>query len=153
MNVEVAVTIKGSKGGIWDVVTDIERASETINGIEKIEILDKPEDGLVGLKWRETRTFLGKTATEDMWITEAVEEAFYTTRAESHGSVYVSTIAISEHGAGNALSMTLECQPQSFLAKLLSFPMGVVFKSATRKALLQDLNDIKAEVERRENAI
>jgi hypothetical protein len=87
-----------------------------------------------------------------MWITESVEKAFYTTRAESHGSVYTSTIAISEQGAGNALSMTLECQPQSFLAKLLSIPMGVMFKGATRKALLQDLNDIKAAVERLESA-
>lgn len=54
MIVEGDVTINGSKAAIWTATTDIEHASATISGIENIEVLEKPENGLVGLRWRET---------------------------------------------------------------------------------------------------
>lgn len=41
--------------------------------------------GLVGLKWRETRMLFGKEATAEKWITDAVENECYKTRAESDG--------------------------------------------------------------------
>ena len=49
MIVEAQVTINGSKAAIWAAITDIENASEIISGIEKIEVLEKPANGLVGL--------------------------------------------------------------------------------------------------------
>jgi hypothetical protein len=147
MIVEVQVNIAGPKEAIWGVVTDIANASENISGIEKVEVLEQPEDGLVGLKWRETRTMFGKTATEVMWITDSAENEFYKTRAESHGSIYISTIAIAEQNGSCSLTMTFESKAQSFLAKLLCIPMGLVFKGTMKKAILKDLNDIKAVVE------
>jgi len=53
MIVEAQVTINGSKAAIWAAITNIENASETISGIENIEVLEKPANGLVGLRWRE----------------------------------------------------------------------------------------------------
>jgi len=73
MLVEAQVTINGSKAAIWAAITDIENASETISGIENIEVLEKPANGLVGLKWRETRMLFGKPATVEKWITDAAE--------------------------------------------------------------------------------
>ena len=150
MIIEAQVTIDGSKEAIWAVIADIENASESISGIEQVELLERPERGLIGLKWRETRTLFGKTATEEMWITDAAENEFYTARAASHGFIYTSTIRIAEQGGGNSLTMTLISKPQGFVAKLLSIPMGLVFKGVAKKALLQDLNDIKRVVEERE---
>jgi len=147
--VEVQVTINGSKEAIWAVITNVENAAETISGIEDVEVLKRPEDGLLGLKWRETRTLFGKTATEEMWITDAAENEYFKSAAESHGFIYLSTISISEHNGSSSLTMTHDSRPQGFLAKLLALPMGFVFKSVIRKALLQDLNDIKAAVEQR----
>src|SRR5438046_817417 len=63
MIVEAQVTINGSKAAIWAAITNIENASETISGIEKIEVVEKPANGLVGLRWRETRMLFGKPAT------------------------------------------------------------------------------------------
>src|SRR4249919_2809404 len=91
MIVEAQVTINGSKAAIWAAITDIENASKIISGIEKIEVLEKPENGLVGLKWRETRMLFGKPATVEKWITEAAENEFYTTQAEDGGFVFVTT--------------------------------------------------------------
>jgi hypothetical protein len=148
MLVEVQVTISGSKTAIWAAITDIENAAQIISGIEKIEVLEKPASGLVGLKWRETRMLFGKPATADKWITDAVENEFYKTRAESDGFVFLSTLRISGGSGGMVLTSIHDSRPQRFVARLMSIPMGLLFKGVARKALLQDLNDIKSAVER-----
>lgn len=148
MVVKVQVSIDAPKEAVWKVITDIENAQNNIIGIEKVEVLEKPADGLVGLKWTETRTLFGKTAKETMWITDARENESYRTRAQSHGSVYVTKMAVADHKGGTQLAMTFEGTPQTFGAKLMSATMGFLFKNATKKALMQDLLDIKAVVEK-----
>ena len=147
MLVEVQVTINGSRAATWAAMTDIENAAETISGIEKIEVVEKPANGLVGLKWRETRMLFGKPATAEKWITDAAENEFYKTRAESDGFVFLSTTRISESGGGITLTSSHDSQPQGIVARLMSIPMGLLFKGVAKKALLQDLNDIKTAVE------
>ena len=104
MIVQAHVTINGPRAAIWAAITDIENAAETISGIEKIEVLEKPASGLVGLKWRETRMLFGKPATADKWITDAAENEFYKTRAEDGGFVFLTTKRISEGSGGMTLS-------------------------------------------------
>ena len=147
MLVEAQVTINGSKAAIWAVITDIENASKTISGIENIEVLEKPANGLVGLKWRETRMLFGKPATVEKWITDAVENEFYKTRAEDNGFVFLSTMSISEDGGGITLASSHETRPQGILARLMSIPM-FLFKGVAKRALIQDLDDIKSAVEK-----
>jgi hypothetical protein len=91
----------------------------------------------------------GKPATAEKWITDAAENEFYKTRAESDGFVFLCTKSISESTSGITLTESHESKPQGIVAKLMSIPMGVLFKGVARKAVLQDLNDIKAAVERR----
>jgi hypothetical protein len=147
MIVEAQVTINGSKAAIWAAITNIENASDTISGIQKIEVREKPAKGLVGLRWRETRTLFGKPATAEKWITDAAENEFYRTKAESDGFVFLCTKRISEIRGGMTLTESHESRPQGIVATLLSIPMGFLFKGVARKAVLQDLNDIKAAVE------
>jgi hypothetical protein len=147
MLVEAQVTINGSKAAIWAAITNIENASTIISGIKSIEVVEKPASGLVGLKWRETRMLFGKPATVEKWIIEAAENEFYRTRAEDGGFVFLTTMRISESGGGIALISSHETKPQGFVAQLKSMPM-VLFKGVIKKAILQDLNDIKSTVER-----
>src|SRR5262245_15454832 len=149
MIVEAQVTINGSKAAIWAAISNIEKAPETISGIEKIEVLEKPANGLVGLRWRETRTLFGKPATAEKWITDAAENEFYRTRSESNGFVFLSTLRISESSGGATLTSSHDFQPQGIIARLQSIPMGLLFKGVARKAILQDLSDIKAAVEQK----
>jgi hypothetical protein len=149
MLVEVHVTIAGTRAAVWGAITDIDNAARIISGIEQIEVLDKPANGLVGLKWRETRMLFGKPATADKWITEAAENVFYKTRAESDGFVFLSTMAIAEGNGGVTLTSVHDSQPQSMGAKIMSIPMSLFFKGVAKKALLQDLNDIKVAVEQK----
>ena len=146
MVVEAQVTINGSKAAIWAAITDIENASETISGIENIEVLEKPANGLVGLRWRETRMYFGKPATVEKRITDAAENKFFRTRAESDGFEFLSSMSISESNGGVTLTSSHDSKPQGIVAKLKSIPMPL-FKGLVKKALLQDLNDIKSAVE------
>ena len=149
MLVEAQVTINGSKAAIWAAITNIESASEIISGIENIEVLEKPANGLVGLKWRETRMLFGKPATVEKWITDAAENESYKTKAEDSGFVFLTTMCISENSGGITLTSSHETKPQGIVARLLSIPMGILFKGVAKKALLQDLNDIKSAVEQK----
>jgi hypothetical protein len=146
MIVEAQVTINGSKAAIWAAITNIENASETISGIENIEVLENPASGLVGLRWRETRMYFGKPAIVEKWITDGAENEFYKTRAESDGFVFLTTNRISDSGRGITLTSAHETKPQGIVARLKSTPM-FLFKGVIKKALLQDLNDIKSAVE------
>jgi len=148
MLVEAQVTINGSKAAIWAAITNIENASETISGILNIEVLEKPANGLVGLKWGETRMLFGKPATVEKWITDAAENEFYKTRAEDGGFVFLTTKSISECSGGMTLTESHVSKPQSIVAKL-SVPMLFLFKGVVKKALLQDLHDFQAAVEQK----
>ena len=148
MLVEAQVTIHGSKAATWAAITDIEHAAEIISGIESIEVLEKPASGLVGLRWRETRMLFGKPAAVEKWITDVAEHRSYTTRAESSGFVFVTTMSLAEGNGGITVTSSHDSQPQGFVARLQTIPMGLLFKGMIRKAILQDLNDIKAAVER-----
>ena len=147
MLVEAQVPINGSRAAIWSTITAIENAPQIISGIEKIEIVEKPANGLVGLRWRETRMLFGKPATAEKWITDAAEHEFYTTRAEDNGFVFLSTFRISESSDGLTLTSSHNSTPQRLGAKLMSIPMALLFKGVARKAILQDLNDIRSAVE------
>lgn len=149
MIVEAQVTLNGSKAATWSAIADIENAAEIISGIESIEVVEKPALGLVGLRWRETRMLFGKAATVEKRITDAVENESYKTRAESDGFIFLSTIRISEGAGGITLTSIHDSQPQGIASKLMSIPMALLFKGVAKKALLQDLIDIKAAVERK----
>ena len=146
MLVEVQVTIDGSRSAVWKTITDIENAAAIISGIEKIEIIEKPANGLVGLKWKETRMYFGKPAAVEILITEAVENEYYNTKAESDGYLFLSTMSISESSNGTTLTSTHDYKLQSFTAKIKSISM-FLFKGMIKKMLQKDLNDIKSAVE------
>ena len=147
MKVRAEVEINASKEAIWNVISDIDKATERISAIEEVKVLHRPESGLVGLKWEETRLMFGKSAKEVMWIEEAVENSHYQTRAESHGAVYISGMRIEEAGDASKLIMEFEGEPQTTGARIMATLTGWLFKGATVKAIQQDLEDIKAHIE------
>jgi len=83
-----------------------------------------------------------------MWITDVKENEFYKTRAESHGALYTTTLVISEQDGRSRLTMKFDSVAQTFGAKIMAALAGRIFKNATKKALQQDLIDIKAAVEK-----
>lgn len=90
----------------------------------------------------------GKPATVEKWITDAAESEFYKTRAEDGGFVFLTTMRISESSVGMTLTSTHETKPEGIVASLKSMPM-FLFKGVIKKAILQDLTDIKSAVEKK----
>jgi uncharacterized membrane protein len=148
MLVEAHVTINGSKSAIWSAITDIQNAPRIIKGIHSIEVVERPAHGLVGLRWRETRTLFGKPATAEKWITEAADEQFYKTRAADQGFVFLTTMSLSDTPGGVTLTSSHDSVPQGVVARIMSILMALFFKGVATKAIQQDLDDIKAAVER-----
>ena len=147
MKAKAQVQIKASKEKVWRVITDFDGCVVRISAIDKIEVLNRPSDTLIGFKWRETRTMFGKTATETMTITEAVDNQYYATRAENHGMIYESRLSLMQSGEITFLTMQFKGKGTTFFSKLLSKLMSSVFSRATRKALQQDLEEIKVACE------
>ena len=48
MKLSVQVEINDSKERVWNAISDIENSVHMISGIEKIEVLEKPEADFVG---------------------------------------------------------------------------------------------------------
>ncbi len=147
MNMSVCIDINSSKSKVWQAITDIQHCQKMISSILAIEVLEQPNEGIIGLKWQETRKMFGKEATEIMWITDAEENSYYKTRAESHGAVYISQLSLEEQAGVTRLTMSFTAQAQSLFAKIMSNLMGFMIQGSMKKALMQDLTDIKAFVE------
>ncbi len=147
MKISVDVVINEPKEKVWQVITDIENAANIISGIDKIEILNKPKDTLVGLKWKETRTMFGKSATETMWITEAKENDYYKTRAESNGAIYQTVLKLSEKENATLLTMEFHSEAVTLKGKIMALIFGLLLKSSMKKIIKQDLIDLKNAIE------
>lgn len=148
MKVESQVLINKSKTETWHIITNIKDAADIIQGIEKIEILQQPNSGLVGLKWSETRMYFGKPASIDKWITDAKENEFYKTKSEMDGFIFETTMKISETANGVMLASIHETIPQGLMSKLKMIPM-IFFKGVIKKSINQDLADIKSAAEKK----
>lgn len=147
MKISVNTTIDSSAERVWQAITDFENCPSWIAGILSLEVLEQPESGLIGFKWRETREMFGKEATETMWITDCVDGEYYQTRAENHGAVYVSKLMVQQQGEQTLLTMEFSGTSESFWVNLLSSVMSVFMKKSMFKMIAQDLADIKAYVE------
>jgi len=147
MDIHVALPIQAAPEAIWQIITDIEQAPEYIQGIDAIELLEQPATGLVGLTWRETRTLFGQTAHEIIWITEAVPNQYYRSKAVNYGTVYTTEFRIYATTDPAVLQIDFGAKAQTLGARILSFIFRLLAQNATQKALEQDLEDIKAAAE------
>lgn len=147
MEVSARVKVNASKEAIWSVIKDIDNAPKNISGIVSVEVLERPTEGLVGLKWREQRVMFGKEAYETMWVTDSEENSFYQTRAESHGAIYISKMLIEDNGDSCVLEMSFKAEALTFGAKVGNFVFSGMMKKSTEKALFEDLKDIKKVAE------
>lgn len=143
MAISVSENIHASKADVWKLITDIEHAEENISGIVKVNILNRPEDGVIGLKWEETRTIFGKEAVETMWISNAEIGSWYETTALNSGCEYTSRIELESVEDYTKLTMSFRAKPLSLIARVF-YPLSLLFNGMIKKAFEQDLKDLKS---------
>lgn len=66
----------------------------------------------------------GKPASADKWITDAAENEFYKTRAESDGFLFLSTMSISEGSGGITLTSFHDSTAANYRCKIYVDPNG-----------------------------
>ena len=106
MNISVDIEINSPQNMVQAAITDIKNSSKMISGIINVKIIEQPADGMVGLKWNETRKILGKEVTEKMQITDCKDKEYYCTRAENCGAIYLTKMSVAEHNQKTMLTMT-----------------------------------------------
>lgn len=124
---------------------DFANAPQAIKGIAKVEMLTSGPVG-IGTKFRETRIFFGREATEQMEVTAFEPPHRYALGAESHGCRYHSELTFRPSGQGCEVEMTFEGTPLTFFAKVMSVLMRPMIKSVA-KVCAKDLDDLKETIE------
>jgi carbon monoxide dehydrogenase subunit G len=140
-----SIRIRGTQRQVFDAITDLEHAADRISGIDSVEVLT---DGPMaqGTRWRETRVMFGKQHTEEMEVVEFNPPHSYRVGAENCGCLYDTSMTVTPDGDEMILEMSFVATPVTFMAKVMSV-VGKLMMGPLRKAMNQDLADIKSYVE------
>jgi hypothetical protein len=146
MEVSAELRITGTRAAVWAVASDVEGWARIVQGVRGIEIVTRPATGLTGLRWKETRLLFDKPETVEKWVTESVDQEFFTSRAEQDGFVFTTSLRLTEQGGGVLVTSTHRTDTQTLGARLRALPL-FLFKGMFRKVILADLQDFKTAVE------
>jgi len=147
-DVEVRRHVAATVQRVWDVATDLAGSPQVIRGIDAVEVLTPGPFG-VGTRWRETRTMMGRSATEEMTVTAVEPQRSYRVEAASRGAHYVSTFTFTPStDGGTDVATTFGGRPTSTVARVLGAVTAPLGRFAVTRALEQDLVDIAAAAER-----
>ncbi len=89
----------------------------------------------------------GKEATEEMEFTELTPPTGFLLEAHSHGMHYLTRHTLEEIEGGTRLTLSFEGRPETFGARIMGPIMGLLFGGAMKKAVLSDMDAIKASLE------
>lgn len=144
--VTIEIDINASPQRTFETFTNLPRMGEVVTAINKMEILTDGPVG-VGTRFSETRTMMGKQATEEMEVTQFDPPSLFVHEAKSHGCHYISTYRFEPVGEGTKVTLTFEGRALTFGAKLMTIALGWMMKGAIRKCVGADFNDLKGEAE------
>lgn len=140
-------SINAPLGRVWSVFTDLESSAERLSAVEGVEVLT---DGpfAVGTTWRETRKMFGRTATEEMCVTDLEHHTSYSVGAMSQGTTYVSRFDFSQTGpVTTTVRFTFTGETQGVVRKAIATLMWPLFRRRLEKELRRDLDDLAAHCE------
>ncbi|MEL0627385.1 SRPBCC family protein [Salinibacterium amurskyense] len=146
MKITESVHIDAPVERVFEVFCDLDNAPAHLSGINSLEVLEGPAQLKLGTKWRETRTFAGREATEVMWVTDYEQDVSYTVDAQSHGTHYQSVYLFMPSHGGTRLEYRFTMTPLTFGARLMNV-VGLLFLGVTKKALTQDHHELKTVCE------
>jgi hypothetical protein len=131
---------------VFDVATDFRNGPAIVPALTNIEMPTPGPIG-VGTRFRETRVMFGKEATETMEITAFEPPRGFSLGRRSCGAEYASRFQFEPDGGGTKMTLTFECKPVSFWAKLMS-PLSGLMSGVMKKRFEGDLAAIKSAVEK-----
>jgi carbon monoxide dehydrogenase subunit G len=148
MEIMASREVAASAGSVWEIVTDLDGSPAVLTAVERVERLDEGDGFGLGTRWRETRTMLGRQATEEMEVTAVDPPRSYTVVAVDGSTTYTSTITVDPLVSERCvLRMSFTGTSSGLAARILAATVGRLFAGATRRALQQDVDDIASHAE------
>ena len=128
---------------VFRTVSDISQFSQAIPHIVKIDYLSDKKTGL-GTRFRETRLMKGKEAITELEVTEYIENDRIRLVADSHGTVWDTVFTVRAENRATELTMIMDAKAYKLLPKLLN----PLIKSMIKKAIIKDIESVKAYCEK-----
>jgi carbon monoxide dehydrogenase subunit G len=144
--IEVSTTIAAAPERVFAIFTDLAGAPSRMSGIKRVELL-KPGPVRVGTKWRETRVFGKREATEVLEVTEMRPNESFGVGCSSCGCRYDSTFRFERAGSGTKVTATMRGTAMTLSAKLFAPLLGALMRGMMTKCVQQDLGDAKRAAE------
>lgn len=147
MKIEIETMVAAPPQIVYGTLTDLAHWPEFLRGVARVEVLT-PGTLAIGTRFRETRTMLGRSTTEEMTVAALDPPHRFELTAENHGTRYRVVQNVSAVAGGSQLRLSFEGTPVTLAAKLGAV-LALLFKGAVTRQLQSDLADVKAEAERR----
>lgn len=144
-SLKISRTIKAPIERVFCLLIDLENASQHVQGIDSIEVLTEGPIR-VGTQWRETRTMMGRQATEEMTIVRFEPPLCLAAKCESCGALYESEFRCESLNNETLVTLSLSWNAISMIAKIMS-PLGALMANGMKKCLEADLDDLKKAAE------
>lgn len=137
---------------VWSVLTDVDHADQILRSVNDSELLtDGPYE--VGTRWRESRTMFGHHGQEELQVVECDPPNRLVVETRLGKDVIRTAFRLTsdqtETTTRFAMTTTLVDEERSALGKLAWEMFGGFSYEHTRRMLNHDLEDIKAECQRR----
>lgn len=132
---------------VFSLFSDVGNAPAHVKGIKRVEVLT-PGPVQTGTRFRETRVFMNKEATEEMEFTAFEPGRSYSIGCESHGARYLSVFRFEPEGNTTVVKLDFSVQPVTLMAKLMT-PLSAMMIGAVKKCVLGDMKSLKAAAEGR----
>ncbi len=143
MTITVATRIPVPPARAFAVIADIERWPDRIADISRIEILSDDPVG-PGTRFRETRTMHGRTAQQEMTVTEYTPPERLLLTADAHGMHYRMLHVLREVDGGTHLSLHFTATPATITARLIAPVARRLVGQSLQRTLQSDLDQLAA---------
>ncbi|WP_040320010.1 SRPBCC family protein [Aeromicrobium marinum] len=150
-SIELTQATTAPPAAVWDVITDLDAAPDVLSGVDRVERIEGPGYA-VGTRWRETRTMMGKSASEEMVVTAVEPTSRTVVEADGGGVHYRSEFELVPDGSGTTIVFRFSGEQvgtPSVVQRLVWRAFGGLGLKLTSKVMRTDLADIAAAAEAR----
>jgi hypothetical protein len=146
-SLQLSKPIRADVATVFAVFSDLAGAAERVRGIQKLEVLTEGSVG-AGTRFRETRIFFKKEATEELEISVYQPGERMVVTCDSCGCHYETEYRFRPTDEGTLVELEMTTTPRTFLAKLMQ-PVGKLMAGAMRRCMEEDLADLATAAEAR----
>ncbi|MEM6671563.1 MAG: SRPBCC family protein [Planctomycetota bacterium] len=112
---------------VFRAVSDVENLPAIDDAIVEIEFLTEQRSG-EGTRFRETRSFKGRSMVTELDVTEWVADERVRMVADSHGTVWDTVFRIRPQGDGCILEIEMDARPHRLMPRLTNPLMKGFFR-------------------------